>query len=216
MATATLHGPYRHRLGTAYSITASTDEDDEFGPFLTRFGGFSEGTFGDCWTFEWQSKAGQLLGIAQRCAEGALQYDDALSDPEFRRYLARRAAAFRRREDTEHDCPDQALFPQMIVAMAERRLDPTQPDSDYGLYLWGGDPDLEALRALPLPRWAHIQDRRPKGKLLLVLERGRDMNDFEYWLTHRRSRKTPPRAPKRTVKTVSKAKRAPIAAAKYA
>lgn len=201
MATATLHGPLKHRLGTAYSVEAFPEED-EYGPFEAPWRGFTENVFGESWSYEWQTRAGRLLILAERVQRGELGASDALQDPEFQVYVERIADKFRERECDDEEVSDDDLPRRIMLAIWNGRVNPAEPDDDYGLYTYS-DASLEALRALPLPRWARIDDARPKGKLLLVFERGRSMADFQHWLEHGRS---PRMKPTRVSRTRSPAK----------
>jgi hypothetical protein len=188
MASATLHGPLKHRQGTAYTVEAFTEED-EYGPFEAPWRGFTENMFGESWSYEWQTRAGRLLLLAERAQRGELEVPDALQNPEFQAYVERIADKFRDRECEDEEVADDELPTRIMMAMWNGRVNPAEPDDDYGLYTYT-DASLEALRALPLPRWARILDGRPKGKLLLVFERGRSMEDFHRWLEHPRMKPT--------------------------
>jgi hypothetical protein len=52
MASATLHGPRKHKHGTAYAIEAFTEEDEYGPPFDAPWRAFSENMFGESWTYE--------------------------------------------------------------------------------------------------------------------------------------------------------------------
>jgi hypothetical protein len=184
MATATLSGPHKHRLGSAYSVEAFTEEDG-YGPVDAPERDFRQNRY-ENWTYNWQSRAGRLLLLAGRVARGDIDVSHAIRVADFRAYVTRIGDKFRERDCPDEEVTDADLPLRIALAMSRGTVNPTEPDDDYGLYGYA-DASLEALRALPLPRWARIVVSRPRREPLLVFERGRTIEDFAYWLDKRRS-----------------------------
>jgi hypothetical protein len=100
----------------------------------------------------------------------------------------KRRSDHKRRIEVDDDTPDIELAKEIVWSLVDGEVDPAS-DMDYGIYApgGGGDPEFEALTALPLPKWARISDTRNRGgRLLLVLPPRHWMSDLKYYLEHRR------------------------------
>jgi hypothetical protein len=190
MASALLFRAKYSGKGSAYEVETDTDPD-EWGPTTDIWAHFESvrGFDEDRWRFTWQSKAERIQLLAQSAQRGDYEVDHIAKVPEMAYYIRLIGEAYRRRSDVDDDAPDAQLAEKIIWSLVDGEVNPTTPDTDYGIYSFGRgeDPAFEALRSLPLPKWARISDTRNRGgRLLLVLPPRHSMSDVKYYLEHRR------------------------------